>query len=98
MAIEITARHVEVGEEMKEHARVRAQQLMDEYPRVENVHVILDHVRYQYTAEVVVQAKNHVRVEASDSNEILLTAIDSAMSKTDKQLRKARSRVQEHRG
>jgi putative sigma-54 modulation protein len=98
MAIEITSRHIDVDETVKDHARSKAEHIVGEFPRVEHVHVILDGQKYRQIAEIVVQAKNHIRVEASNTDEDMIKAIDLSAEKVQKQLRKARKKVQEHRG
>jgi putative sigma-54 modulation protein len=96
MSIEITGRHVEIKGNVKQHVREKAEAIISEFPRVENVHVILDGQKFHKLAEVVVQAKNRLRVEASASDEMMMAAVDNAMTKVSRQLRKARTKVQDH--
>jgi putative sigma-54 modulation protein len=97
MSIEITARHVKVGEEFQDYARRRAETLMESFPKTEHVHVIMDHVKHDYMAEVVVQSKHHIRVEAAETSPNLRQAIDSAMDKMEKQLQKFREKIHDHK-
>lgn len=97
MSIEITARHMNAPE-AKDHANERAEQLVEEFPRVESIHVILDVEKHRCKAEFVVRAKNHIHVEASETDKEMTVAIDRAFERTEKQLRKLRDKVQEHRG
>ena len=98
MAIEVTIRHVDIGEGAKAHAHERAQKILDEFPTVENVHMILDGQRHEHIAEVVAQGKPHLRIEAkSASSAGILQAIDEAVEKAEKQLRKTRSKIVNHR-
>ena len=97
MSIEITARHMNAPE-AKDHANERAEQLVEEFPRIENIHVILDVEKHRCKAEFVVRAKNHIHVEASETDKEMTVAIDRAFDRTEKQLRKLRDKVQEHRG
>lgn len=97
MPIDVTVRHVEAGNASKRHAALRAGGIAEEFPRVEHVHVILDVQKHRYIAEVVVQAKNHIRVEAMDSADNFNAAIEGAVEKARKQLRKLRDKVQEKR-
>ncbi len=97
MAVEITERHMQSMPDVGEYARQKGEGLVSEFPRVEHVHVILDTFRHRYTAEVVVQAKNHIRVEASDTSNNMRASIDAATEKMEKQLRKLRDKVQDHR-
>ena len=97
MSIEITARHMNSAPEAKAYAEDKANKLMELFPRVEHVHVILDVEKHRQEAEVVVQAKNHIRVEASETSDDLVNSVDVAFERAEKQLRKLREKVQDHR-
>ncbi len=97
MSIEITARHMNAPE-AKAHANERAEHLLEEFPRIENIHVILDVEKHLCKAEFVVLAKNHIHIEASESDKEMTVAIDGAFDHSEKQLRKLRDKVQDHRG
>jgi len=97
MPIEITARHVDVTQPLQNYARSKAEQIMELFPLVEHIHVILDSEKRARKAEVVVQAKTHVRAEAAESAENFGVAVDSAMEKIEKQLRRHLDKLQDHK-
>jgi putative sigma-54 modulation protein len=97
MSIEITARHMNIGEETQDYAREKAERLLEDFPRVEHVHVILDHQKHIYVAEVVVQGRNHIRIEAEESSDDVIASLDKAVERAERQLRKERDKVQDHR-
>lgn len=97
MPIEITARHMEISSGMQEYSRELAESLMRDFPRVEHVHIILDEQKHIKIAEVVVQAKNHIRIEAMEKTDKLRTSIDSVIDKMERQLRKHRDKAQDHK-
>ncbi len=97
MGIAITCRHVALSDDAKQHAQDKAERLVEKFPRIENVHVILDQQRHQKLAEVVAQGKNHLHLEAAADADTIREAIDGAISRITKQLSKARSKVQSHR-
>lgn len=97
MPIEITARHMHASDAMQEYAREKAADLMESFPRVEHVHVILDVQKHLYMAEVVVQARNHIRLEAEEASDNMRASTDKAMEKIERQLRKQRDKVQDHK-
>ena len=97
MSIEITARHMNAPE-AKAHANDRAEQLLEEFPRIENIHVILDVEKHRCKAEFVVLAKNHIHIGAHATDKEMTVAIDGAFDHSEKQLRKLRDKVQDHRG
>lgn len=97
MPVEVTIRHMNVSDEMQVYAKAKAEELTEDFPRIEHVHVIVDREKRHKVVSVVVQARNHVHVEAEESAENLRAAIDVAMEKAERQLRKLRDKVQEHR-
>ncbi|NQT93531.1 MAG: ribosome-associated translation inhibitor RaiA [Lentisphaerae bacterium] len=97
MTVEITERHMQNMPDVSDYAREKGERLVNEFPRVERVHIILDTFKGRYLAEIVVQAKNHIRLEASDTTSSMRASIDGATEKTEKQLRKLRDKVQDHR-
>lgn len=97
MAIEITGRHIDITDAVKAHAQARAERLRNEFSTIENIHVILDGEKYRQIAEVVVQAKNHLRIEASETSDDMIKSIDTAMGRTERQLLKAHEKIRDHR-
>ena len=97
MAVEVTARHMSLRGTLQEYAKSKADGLCEQFPRVEHVHVILDVQKRVQFAEVVVQAKNHIRAEASEQSDNMQASLDAAFDKIEKQLRRLRDRVQDHK-
>lgn len=97
MSIEITVRHGNIPKDMQEYAQAKAVNVVDSFPMVEYLHVIIDFEKHLSVVEVVVQAKNHIRVDASESSSQLRASIDKAFDKTERQLRKHRDKVQSKR-
>ena len=97
MPISVTARHAKPGKGVVAYAQAEAESLLEEFPWVEHIHVILDSQKRAKTAEVVVQAKKRLKVESCESAEHSSIAIDAAMDKVKRQLRRSREKVQERR-
>ena len=95
--VEITARHVDITVDLQDYARDKAEGLEADFPRVEFVHVILDQQKHLFIAEVVVQGKNHIRIEASEKADNILAAVDKAFEKAERQLRKERDKITDHK-
>ena len=99
MGIEITRRHSDVPERVQGYAQEKAEALLEEFPRLEHVHVILNMENRDNVAEVVVQGANKIRIEAEGKSEDNMgPAIDAAMIRAEKQLRKLRDKIQHHKG
>jgi putative sigma-54 modulation protein len=96
MLVEITGRHVAVTDTIKEYARRKIQKVAEEFQGVESIHVILDVQKFRHLAEVVVQGRHHLRLEASEASEDMYASIDLVSDKIAKQLRKNREKVVTH--
>lgn len=88
MAIEVTIRHLNAAQGLKEYAELRAEKLMETFPRVESVHVIIDMQRHLFEAEFVVQQKGLTAVGAKEHAASARAVIDTAAARAEKQLRK----------
>jgi putative sigma-54 modulation protein len=88
MGIEITGRHIDVTDSMREYAGKRLTRLVEEFPRIEKVHLILDVQRYLHTAEAVLHARRHIQLEARECSEDMYASIDRVVDKIEKQLRR----------
>lgn len=98
MNITVTCRHMDMTDALRSHATARVEESLSEFPRVEDVHVILDVQRkIHHVAEVIVHAKNHVHAEAKEETTDMYASIDAAVDKVHRQLRKKRDRIQDHK-
>lgn len=94
MPIEVTTRHIEARKGIQSYANSLAEMLMETFPRVENVHVVLDAEKHLYVASVVVQGRGHVRFEATEKcDDNIRAAVDGAFRRAETYLRKKQSRV-----
>lgn len=96
MPIEITARHMDATASIQESAKTRAQVILDEFPKVEHVHVILDVEKHRKIAEIVVQVKRVGKLEAQESSDSMGASLDLAVEKIEKQLRKLTDKQHDH--
>lgn len=98
MPIEVTARHRSATSRIQDYARAMAEELLDEFPRIEHIHVILDVERHLSTAEVVLQGRGHVRIESEAKSGNMMASINVAIDKAEKQMRRIRKKVTHHKG
>ena len=96
MPIEVTTRHMQGEDDIRDYAESRAAGLVDAFPACEHVHVILDHEKHLFNAEVVLQAAHHVRIEAKESLDDMRAAIDGAVDKAERQYRRLMDKVKDH--
>jgi putative sigma-54 modulation protein len=97
MQISVTGRHLDITDAIRDYASDKVAHGLADFTRVESVHVILDVEKYRHIAEIVVQAKNHIRVDARDESDDMYASIDSAVDKAQKQLRRLRDKIQDHK-
>ncbi len=95
MQVHITGRHVEITDGIREHIYDKVERTLIDFPRVEDVRIVLDLQKLLHMAEVLVQGKN-IHVEGKASSENMYTAIDDALVRAERQLRKLRQKVQDH--
>ncbi len=96
--INITTRHIDnLSDTVKDHVHAKLNVFFQEYPRIEYIHVILDVQKFRQIAEVVVQAKDHVRIEAKEVTDDMIKSIDSVVDKVDRQLRRSREKTVDHK-
>jgi putative sigma-54 modulation protein len=98
MAIEITGRHVDVTDSMRDYAEKRLSKLETEFQRVDKIHVILDVQKYVHMAEVIAHMGRQVSVEAKAESDSMYASIDEVVDKVEKQLRKSLEKKHEHKG
>lgn len=92
MDIQITGRNIEVTDKVKAYVNDRLDAVLVNYPRVESCHVVLSIEKYRHTANMDVQGRDKLRVDAMETTDDMYTAIDGAIVKLDKQLRKSRQK------
>jgi len=96
MQVNITGRHVNVTDNIKDHVNGKLERCLEIFPRIENVHVILDMEKRDYVSELVIQAANHIRVTSTEKSENMYDAIDRSVEHAERQMRKQRDKIQDH--
>ncbi len=95
MQVHITGRHVEITDGIRDHIYDKTERTLVDFPRVEDVRIILELQKHEHRAEVLVQGKS-IHIEAEGTSENMYTSIDQALDKAERQLRKLREKVQDH--
>lgn len=97
MDITVTGRHVEVTPAIKQYASKKLDHIGIDFPRVLSAHYILEVDKYRQIAELIVHCGNHITIEARDVSEDLYAAIDKVVDKVARQMRKYKTKMQNHR-
>lgn len=97
MDLTVTGRHVDVTPALKEYAATKLDHIKVEFPRVLSAHFILEVDKFRQIAELVLICGNHITIEAREVHEDLYAAIDRVVDKVARQLRKYKTKMQNHR-
>jgi putative sigma-54 modulation protein len=87
MQVVVTFRNIEATEALREHAVARLQRVQKFMRRPIEAHVVLAVVKHRHVAEVTVMA-NRMTFNATEETDDLYSAIDLAMSKIERQVKK----------
>ncbi len=92
MRINITFRHVESSDDLKEYAEQRLKKLKKYADGPMDVNVVLTVEKFRNTAEVVISGDG-IRAAAKEMHEDMKAAIDLVSDKIEKQLKKFREKL-----
>ena len=88
MKIDITARHVEIREMLDQLLRSKAEKLERFGHKLNGLHAIFGREKYLYTAELTLAAKGMNLVGRAKHPTDLLTCMEEALSKLERQLKR----------
>ncbi|HSC66322.1 MAG TPA: ribosome-associated translation inhibitor RaiA [Cellvibrio sp.] len=96
MQINISGRHVEVTDSMKEYVTSKVERLTHHHDRITSTNVILSVDKLIQKAEATIHVSGK-DVFAEASHEDLYAAIDALVDKLDRQLIKHKEKMRSHR-
>lgn len=86
MEIQVTGRHVEVPQEVRDYVQDKAGKLPRYYDRVHEIEVVFGHESEQFTAEMIVRADHRHTFVASETGPDTYALIDLCVEKLERQL------------
>lgn len=92
-----TFRNVPATEAIKKHTQQKLSKLVKYLIKPENAHITLKVEKSRHVAEVILIANGIKHVSSEQSND-LYTSIDQAMKKLEKQVKRYKERIKEHKG
>ena len=95
MNVNITARHMDMTEGIRDHIEEGLEKLRGRFDKVIDVDVILNVEKYRHIVEINLRA-NGVRINAKEASEDLYVSFDTALGKVDRQVNKHKDRVNRH--
>ena len=102
MQVNITTRHGQLGSEDKQWIEEKVQRLLRYFSRIMAIEVTVElptreKTREKPYVELLVSAEHKHDFVAKAQAATLYTALDEALSKMEQQLRKYKTRIQDHR-
>lgn len=97
MRIEVTGRHVEVTDDVREYINAKAGKLPKFYDRIHQIEVVLDHESEQFTAEMIVRAGHKHTFVASETGPDTFALVDLVVDKIERQLIRHKERERNHK-
>ena len=97
MQIAITCRHGNIRDEVRESINEKSQKLLTYFERVTAIEVTVDFSKDRIDVEMQVDTEHKHDFVARDTGEDVLSTFDSVMHKMEQQIRKYKSKIQDHR-
>ena len=97
MLIKISTRHGHLSDETKQFIEQKASKLLHFFDRLTSIEVTVDLQNDLKSVEFVVSAEHKHDFVASERNGDVRAAVDLTLAKLEKQLRKYKEKVQDHR-
>lgn len=98
MDINLTVKHGELAEDVQNTIREKVSKLPRFFDRTSRIQVVADMKPSEPFVELIVSAEETNDFVASDSANNVVAALDKAISKIEKQLRKHKEKLKGHRG
>ncbi len=96
MEIDVSGRHFQVTDALREYAVGKVRKL-DKYSlKLETCHVVFEVQKFNYISEITLRGKN-LRLNAKESSLDMYAAFDNSFGNIQLQLRKKHERVRDHK-
>ena len=97
MEIDISGRHFQVTEALKDYITEKIKKLERYALKIEAVHVVLEVQKFHYISEITAAGKN-LRLTAKEESADMYAAFDTSFGNIQLQLRRQHDRVKDHKG
>jgi putative sigma-54 modulation protein len=97
MNVSITCRHCELDETLKDYIEDKASRLAHYFDRVDEAHVVLQVEGHRSIADLTVHASRAI-ISSEQAAEDLRSAFDRALDKVERQIRRYKERLRNHKG
>ena len=97
MRVNLTGRHVDVSDDVREYIESKVAKLPRFYDRIHEIDVVLDHESEQFTAEMIVRADRKHTFVARETGPDTFVLIDLVVEKIERQLIKHKEKNRNHK-
>ncbi len=97
MQIAITCRHGNIRDEVREHINEKSQKLLTYFERVTAIQVTVDFSKDHIKVEMQVDTEHKHDFVAQDTGDDVPGTFDNVLHKMEQQIRKYKSKIQDHR-
>jgi len=94
--IDYTDRHQQHPVTVKDYAVEKAEKLARFFDGVNHIQIVLDKERDKHSTEIIVSASPNLRLAGHAVEASVLAAIDGAVEKLERQVKKAKERLRDH--
>jgi len=95
MQLNLSGQNIDITDSLREHVNKKFEKLTRHFDQMTNVHVILSVEKLRQKAEATVHVSG-ADLFASDENENMYSAIESLVSKLDRQIIKHKDKLTDH--
>jgi putative sigma-54 modulation protein len=99
MQLSVTFRHMDSTDALREYAREKVERIRKYFPDPIKGHVVLVCDRgYNHTADVMITLHNGLVIKGVETTEDMYSSIDLVMAKIERQVRRYKEKIRNHKG
>jgi putative sigma-54 modulation protein len=94
--VSVTFRHLEATAALREYAVEKASKIRNYFGEPNEITIVLSSEKHRYTAEITLKA-GRITANAKEETEDLYSAVDIAVDKVDRQIKKHKDKIKHHK-
>jgi putative sigma-54 modulation protein len=99
MQLSVTFRHMDATDSLKEYAREKVERIRKYFPDPMKAHVVLACDRgFNHNADVIITLHNGILIKGEETTEDMYSSIDLVMAKIERQVRRYKEKIRNHKG
>jgi putative sigma-54 modulation protein len=99
MQLSVTFRHMDATDALKEYAREKVERIRKYFPDPIKAHVVLACDRgFNHHADVIITLHNGILIKGEETTEDMYSSIDLVMAKIERQVRRYKEKIRNHKG